>query len=373
MIMALLQIIIAAACAIVLAELAARLWIRHFSRTYPWKPYAHFEMEPDPKVLPQLSPHTTFRANNLGLRGREVSGAKKVFRIVTCGDGAVECFSLDEAEAWPALVERNLSQPVIKARLGVDEVHVLNFAKSGFTNEALGYLLPRVLDRAGPIDVLTITTSTSAVNSWTKAGTPLLPPPSGNAWDDVHWHAEAMWGWGLPPPAIAEVVRRLQHFIKRPVLTLHNTGGSLAAGRRARNAATEIRDSYPDPAAWIETYETSLGELIQTARRYARRVILLRQSWFDAPDPTPAEFANFWHGFAGDAPPALKSVVDLSLSFFGNSALSLSPLLASKNLGPLVRLSLSEFPGVEILIHPDPEGLVNETGRAAENLLAAKR
>ena len=33
---------------------------------------------------------------------------------------------------------------------------------------------------------------------------------------------------------------------------------------------------------------------------------------------------------------------------------------------------LSEFPGIEILIHPDPEGLVNETGAAAENLLAAR-
>ena len=34
---------------------------------------------------------------------------------------------------------------------------------------------------------------------------------------------------------------------------------------------------------------------------------------------------------------------------------------------------LSEFPGIEILIHPDPEGLVNETGQAAENLLAVNR
>ena len=33
---------------------------------------------------------------------------------------------------------------------------------------------------------------------------------------------------------------------------------------------------------------------------------------------------------------------------------------------------LAEFPGIEILIHPDPEGLVNETGQAAENLLAAR-
>ena len=31
---------------------------------------------------------------------------------------------------------------------------------------------------------------------------------------------------------------------------------------------------------------------------------------------------------------------------------------------------LREFPGMEILIHPDPEGLVNETGLAAKDLLA---
>ena len=33
---------------------------------------------------------------------------------------------------------------------------------------------------------------------------------------------------------------------------------------------------------------------------------------------------------------------------------------------------LAEFPGVEILIHPDPEGLINETGIAAQDLLAER-
>ena len=33
---------------------------------------------------------------------------------------------------------------------------------------------------------------------------------------------------------------------------------------------------------------------------------------------------------------------------------------------------LHEFPGIEILIHPDPEGLVNETGSAAVDLLAGR-
>lgn len=32
---------------------------------------------------------------------------------------------------------------------------------------------------------------------------------------------------------------------------------------------------------------------------------------------------------------------------------------------------LAEFPGIEILIHPDPEGLIDEEGLAAEDLLAA--
>lgn len=32
----------------------------------------------------------------------------------------------------------------------------------------------------------------------------------------------------------------------------------------------------------------------------------------------------------------------------------------------------AEFPGVEILIHPDPEGLVNERGRAGRNVLARR-
>ena len=31
---------------------------------------------------------------------------------------------------------------------------------------------------------------------------------------------------------------------------------------------------------------------------------------------------------------------------------------------------MAEFPGIEILIHPDPDGLVNETGHAAQDLLA---
>jgi hypothetical protein len=215
---------------------------------------------------------------------------------------------LDETEAWPALIEKRLSERDAKARLGVDEVHVLNFAKSGFTNEALGYLFPRILDRVGPIDVLTITTGTSAVNAWTKAGTPVDARTTSKPWDDVHWHNEATFGWTPSTSAVNELLRRARHLWKRPSIALRNTGNAIAAGRRARSQATEIRTTTPDPSIWIADYEASLGALILSAQRYARRVVLLRQSWFDKPNPTPEEQALFWHGFVGDAAPAKREV-----------------------------------------------------------------
>jgi hypothetical protein len=293
---------------IVLIELSARLWLRYVSRTYVWKPYTNFDITPDPAVLPELSPRTSFKANSLGLRGREAPTADRVFRVVACGGSAVECFSLDESEAWPALVEKHLSEPAAKARLGVDDVHVLNFAKSGFTNESLGYLFPRVLDRVGPIDVLTITTGTAAVNAWTKSGTPADGRVQGNAWDDVHWHTESDYGLTLGTCATSELVRRAVHIWKRPVIQMRNTGNALASGRRARAQAREIRTSTPDTSAWIADYEASLGALILSAQRYARRVVLLRQSWLDNPNPTPDEQAHFWHGFLGDAAPGKREI-----------------------------------------------------------------
>jgi hypothetical protein len=293
---------------VALVEGTARLWLKFGARTYPWKPFTHFDITPDPKVLPNLSPRTVFKANSLGLRGKEAPATPNVFRIVACGGSAVECLSLDESEAWPALVELQLSKPEVMQSLGVDAIHVLNFAKSGFTNEALGYLLPRVLDRVGPIDVLTITTGTSAANAWTKAGTPPHPQAPGLPWDDVDWHGEKKYGITISTCAITELVRRARQWRKRPAIALRNTGGALAAGRRARANAIEIRATTSNPEAWIADYEASLTTLVHMASRYARRVVLLRQSWFNAPNPTPEELSQFWHGFVGDSRPGDRKI-----------------------------------------------------------------
>ncbi len=77
--------------------------------------------------------------------------------------------------------------------------------------------------------------------------------------------------------------------------------------------------------------------------------------------------------------PELKGLHDLRTRSSGNRDfvqfhVSVSPDMTVREahdvMDEIEDKLLREFPGIEILIHPDPEGLVNETGLAAKDLLA---
>ena len=79
--------------------------------------------------------------------------------------------------------------------------------------------------------------------------------------------------------------------------------------------------------------------------------------------------------------PELKGLHDLRTRSSGNHDfvqfhMSVNPEMTVREvhnvMDEIEAKLLREFPGVEILIHPDPEGLVNETGSAAVDLLAAR-
>ena len=357
-----------------LLEGAARLWLRFLARTYAWEPGARYEMTPNPVHLPRLSPIVTLTANSLGLRGREPPREGRVLRILMCGGSGVECFSLDDTEAWPSLVEHALLQPDAKARLGVDDVHVQTLARSGFTNETLGYLFPRVLDRVGPIDVLTIMTGLSAGNSWSFAGAPAVPLSLSKPWDDVDWHSEHAWSWSPQRSATMEVLRRLRYRLTRPVRRLKNTGGAIAAGRIARVNAQEVRETTADVALWVEDYEATLGLLVEQARRYARRVVLLRQPYFDVANPAAEEVAQFWHGFAFEATPSRRKI------FFSHRVMCAAMVrfdaatvrVAERYGVEAVRMADGVAPSVETyydFMHLTPEGARQVAGHVARCLL----
>ncbi|MDE2404266.1 MAG: cation diffusion facilitator family transporter [Sphingomonadales bacterium] len=79
--------------------------------------------------------------------------------------------------------------------------------------------------------------------------------------------------------------------------------------------------------------------------------------------------------------PELRGVHDLRTRTSGNRDFvqfhvwvdgAMSVAAAHRVMDEIEAKLLAEFPGIEILIHPDPEGLVDEKGFAAEDVLAAE-
>jgi hypothetical protein len=289
------------ALAPVAAELAARLWFRYLAGVYVHEPFTRQRLTTDPRVLPRQSPRIRYDVNSLGARGAEPpAGRGRTFHVLAAGGSAVECFMLDQDDSWPERVGRLLVAPENLARLGADRVHVTNLGRTSFTAECLCYVLPRVLPRHEPVDVLLVMIGVSAVNYWTGIGTPSHLPPPEPPWWYVSWHRERRWGWAPRRTALAELARRWRQVLTRPVQRRENTGRTMAQWRQLRAAAREVRDSYGCPDEWLARFEQALGRVVSLARPYARRVVLVSQPWFDKADPTPEEEALFWHGPVGD-------------------------------------------------------------------------
>lgn len=286
-----------------LSELGARFWVKNFSHPYVWKPRLDLVMHPRQDVLPQLSPTTELKANSLGIRGEELKPADTTYRIVAAGGSAVECFALDQGEAWPEQVATLLKSSGIPASLGRAEVQSLNIGKSGFTNETLCYLLPRLMPRIGKVDVMLIMTGMGAVNSWLRQGTPSVLPTDEEPWEDLHWHSEMKYGWLPQQTALADLAHRSWYAWRSRKVVMTATGGSLKAGREARARAQTLREETGDPTQWVTNFEVSLEAIVATARPWARHVVLVRQPWFDKSEPTPEETALLWQGFVGTAEP----------------------------------------------------------------------
>jgi hypothetical protein len=65
-----------------------------------------------------------------------------------------------------------------------------------------------------------------------------------------------------------------------------------------RAAAKELRTSVPEPTAVLEQFESHLRRALRRAATRARRVLVVRQPWFEK-NYTAEESARFWHGGIG--------------------------------------------------------------------------
>jgi lysophospholipase L1-like esterase len=222
-----------------------------------------------------------------------------LLRVPVRGGSSAECLALDQSTSWAGALERLLgSAERLRAR-GARRVHVGSIARSGVGSRQLDLILERVLPQYGHLDAIVIMVGASDILRWLEEGaSPALgaaPDP-----DDVFsCHPGQQFGWAAGRSATREVVRRLRRAWLHPVEVREN-GSWLVEARRMRAGAREMRRAVPDASVVLAGFDQHFRRLLVRAQQHARRVLLVRQPWFDR-DAGPEEEARFWHGGVGRA------------------------------------------------------------------------
>jgi hypothetical protein len=294
-----LGIALAAVAAGVMAELAARWWIRRRTRYCVWSPGMRLEVRQDPALFPEVEPRVRFEINGAGERGAEVPADDGLFRVLTVGGSSVECYALDQPTSWPGRLERLLNRPDSLEVLGARRVHVGNIGHSGVGAAELDMILERVLPNYERIDAILVMVGASTAYHWLEDG---APPSRAPAVVPEHGlfarHPEQPFGWAPRDTALVELTRRLRQAWLRPLEIKDNVGAWLVAGRKMRAEAKEIRTTIQDPSVVLNHFEHHFRRALRHAMARATRVLVVRQPWFEK-DYTTEEQSRFWHGGIG--------------------------------------------------------------------------
>lgn len=295
----------AAAALLVLApvgvELACRRWVRRHSRYHVWAPGLRLELRQDSRVFPEVEPRVRFEVNADGERGGAVPANRDgLLRVLVAGGSSAECLALDQATSWAGTLERLLGSPERLRALGARRVHVGSIARSGIGSRQLDLILERILPQYDHLDAIVIMVGASDILRWLEEDAPprlgAEPEP-----DDVFsCHPGQRFGWAPGRSAARELTRRLHRAWLHPLEVRENFGSWLVDARRMRAEAPEMRREAPDASVVIASFDRHFRRTLVRARQHARRVLIVRQPWFDR-EARPEEEARFWHGGVGRA------------------------------------------------------------------------
>ena len=280
----------------VASELLARARLRRKREYFVWAPCARLRMELDREVLPDLEPVVRFEVNEDGERGDPVPDDwSRTARVLVAGGSVAECWFLDQPSAWPAVIQRILNEPAHLAKLGVERVHVGNVARSLVACRQIDLMFERVLPRYERLAAVVLRVGASDVVHWLEKGTPREleeePIATGACFAE---HPEGPFGWTPRTLALRRIASRWNKRLRRPVEVRAGAGKRLGDARAMRANADVTLDEVPDPEPMLAHFEKYLRSLVLRARSKAKRVIVIRQPWFEK-EFTPEEEARMWN------------------------------------------------------------------------------
>ena len=271
-------------CACTVALLLAEATLRWSAPDgyFVWPPRYSATFAP---TMPGLTGESRFVINDDEVRGRPFSDDDR-YRVLAVGGSTTECLYLDEAEAWPHLLEETLT-----AESQWSPVWVGNVGKSGHNSEHHVLQVEKLLDQYPRIDLVVVLVGT---NDMTKVGQNGRYIPINDIERQLAF-AVHPGGWNvaetdLPFYKRTEIWRTLRKVRDNLAASaegklVQDTLGSVYVKMREnRRNAVRYLDDFPDLGEALSVYKANLNQIVDTAEKHRTRVIFATQPslWTDS-------------------------------------------------------------------------------------------
>lgn len=277
------------------------------SHFYVYPPGTRVVFYPRPEVLPGVGPRSVFSINERGIRGR-LPGPDGEYRVLAVGGSTTECLYLDDADAWPALVERGLgaASPARAPWVG-------NAGKSGMTSRDHVVTLDRLTADLPSVDVALVLVGVNDLTFALSRG-PSAPPPLPIT-DPAAERAQLLNAFAVRPGRAQDAAGEGDPWYKRTALyqlaksarprprssVAQDARGDVYARWRAhRRSASRVLDEPADLGPALVEYRRNLHVLADVAERRGVALVLMTQPVLWREGLSPEAESLLWLGGVGN-------------------------------------------------------------------------
>ena len=279
-----------------IAEAALRLALPE--GYFVWPPNFRVTFSLGQNTLRGVDAESSITINSEGMRGDPMPRSAR-YRLLAIGGSTTICHYLDDADAWPHLVQERLDQ-----QLGEGSVWVGNVGRPGHGTHPHRLHVEKLLAQYPNIDAVLnlVGINDMLIRVMLRRDPVPIPPPGSD--QELRQAFSLFPGSGAESPwyrrtAIARflVARRWSLFGERDDGPLVDSRAELILrAREFRSQATAFEDEIPDLPEGLAGYEKSLNEIVDAAQVAGRRLIFLTQPTLWREGLTPDEQASLWMG-----------------------------------------------------------------------------
>jgi lysophospholipase L1-like esterase len=266
---------------------------------YVWPPSFSMTFDASQNIQSGVTFPSQLTINAAGMRG-DLPTDEQGYRILAVGGSTTICVYLDDSQAWPLLLQRDLN-----AALDRNEVWVGNVGRPGHRSDHHILQMEKLLDQYPDIDMVVslVGINDLITNLPVDDKRPVRAPVQSQrqmlvmsfslfpGWDeDTPWYRRNLFGR----------IHRLSTWRPFPgtqkLRPMDEKGEFVATLRRFRQRAGRFRHDPPELAVQRSAYETNLHRMVDIAQSRDVRLLLVTQPtlWSDA--LSPAERKLLWAG-----------------------------------------------------------------------------